>query len=154
MAASGERSMTKLAWSLGRRHDGRGRCERFGPFVGEEVHVTAESCLFCRIAAGEIPAKMVRSEEDVVAFRDVNPQAPLHVLVIPRRHIPSVAALEAADAELVGRLFLVARDIAREEGVEQAGYRLVMNVGPAAGQSVPHVHLHVLGGRELDWPPG
>jgi len=132
------------------RDDARG----FASHPGEEVHVTAESCLFCRIAAGEIPANVVRSEEDVVAFRDINPQAPLHVLVIPRRHIPSVPALEAADGALVGRLFLVARDIAREEGVEEAGYRLVVNVGPAAGQSVPHLHLHVLGGRELDWPPG
>lgn len=114
----------------------------------------AQSCLFCRIAAGEIPAKIVREDEETVAFRDINPQAPTHVLVIPRRHIPSVNVLTSGDAELVGKLFLAAREIAFEEGVADSGYRLVMNTGPGAGQSVDHIHLHLLGGRPLSWPPG
>lgn len=114
----------------------------------------AQSCVFCRIAAGEVPAKVVREDEYTVAFRDINPQAPTHVLVIPRRHVESANVLAPADAELVGRLVLAARDVARAEGVAETGYRLVMNTGPAAGQSVDHIHLHVLGGRELDWPPG
>ncbi|MBX6365579.1 MAG: histidine triad nucleotide-binding protein [Gemmatimonadetes bacterium] len=112
------------------------------------------ACLFCRIVAGEIPAKVVRQDEETVAFRDINPQAPVHVLVVPRRHIASVNALAAADAALVGALFLAAREIAAAEGLADAGYRLVMNTGPDAGQSVDHIHLHVLGGRHLGWPPG
>ncbi len=113
-----------------------------------------QSCIFCRIAAGEIPAKIVRQDEDTVAFRDLNPQAPTHVLVIPRRHVPSTNVLEPGDAELVGKLFLAAKEIAREAGVAASGYRMVMNAGPNAGQSVDHIHLHVLGGRGLAWPPG
>ena len=112
------------------------------------------ACLFCRILAGEIPAKLVHEDEETVAFRDIDPQAPTHVLVIPRRHIPSVNALDPADAQLVGRLFLAAREIARNEGIADGGYRLVMNTGPDAGQSVDHIHLHVIGGRRLKWPPG
>jgi histidine triad (HIT) family protein len=104
--------------------------------------------------AGEIPARIVREDEDTVAFRDVNPQAPVHVLVVPRRHIPSVNALESGDAALVGKLYLAAREIAEAEKVADSGYRLVMNTGPDAGQSVDHIHLHVLGGRHLGWPPG
>ena len=114
----------------------------------------AEECIFCRIAAGEIPAKVVRQDEDTVAFRDINPRAPTHVLVIPRRHIPSVNVLDPGDAALVGKLFLAARDIARSEGVDESGYRMVVNAGPDAGQSVDHIHLHLLGGRGLAWPPG
>ncbi len=114
----------------------------------------ADPCLFCRIATGDIPAKVVYEDDGVVAFRDINPQAPTHILIIPRRHIPSVNALEAGDAELVGRLYLVARELAETEGISGAGYRLVMNTGPAAGQSVDHIHLHLLGGRSLHWPPG
>jgi len=116
--------------------------------------VPDHDCIFCRIAAGEIPAKIVRQDEDTVAFRDLNPQAPTHVLVIPRRHIPSVNVLDAADASLMGRLFLAAREIARDEGVAASGYRMVVNAGPNAGQSVDHIHLHLLGGRGLAWPPG
>lgn len=111
-------------------------------------------CIFCRIVAGEIPAKVVREDEDTVAFRDIDPKASTHVLVVPRRHIPSVNALEEADAGLVGRLFLAAKEIASADGVAGSGYRLVMNTGPEAGQSVDHIHLHVLGGRRLAWPPG
>ncbi len=114
----------------------------------------AEECIFCRIAAGEIPAKVVRQDEDTVAFRDINPRAPTHVLVITRRHIPSVNVLAPDDAALVGKLFLAAREIARSEGVDASGYRMVVNAGPDAGQSVDHIHLHVLGGRGLAWPPG
>lgn len=113
-----------------------------------------QDCIFCRIAAGELPATLVREDDDVVAFRDIDPRAPTHVLVIPRRHIASVDDLGAGDAEVVGRLFLVAKDIAREEGVAESGYRLVMNTGPDAGQSVAHIHLHLLGGRDFAWPPG
>jgi len=113
-----------------------------------------EECIFCRIAAGEIPAKVVRQDEDIVAFRDVNPRAPTHVLVIPRRHIASVNVLDPDDAALVGKLFLAAREIARSEGVDESGYRMVVNAGPDAGQSVDHIHLHLLGGRGLAWPPG
>jgi histidine triad (HIT) family protein len=111
-------------------------------------------CIFCRIAAGEIPAKIVREDADTVAFRDIDPKAPTHVLVIPRRHIPAVSTLDPADSDIVGKLFLAAKAIARDDGVEEGGYRLVMNNGPDAGQSVDHIHLHVLGGRHMAWPPG
>lgn len=116
--------------------------------------MTRGECIFCRIVAGEVPAAIVRADEETVAFRDINPQAPTHVLVVPRRHIASVEGLEPADAPLVGRLVLAAREVARAEGVAESGYRLVLNIGPAAGQSVDHIHLHVLGGRPLRWPPG
>jgi histidine triad (HIT) family protein len=111
-------------------------------------------CIFCGIAAGSIPAQLVRQTEDAVAFRDINAQAPTHVLVIPRRHIASVNQLMETDAELVGKLYLVARDVARDSGLTDGGYRLVMNTGAAAGQTVDHIHLHLLGGREMHWPPG
>ncbi len=111
-------------------------------------------CLFCRIAAGQIPAKIVRQDEDTVAFRDINPRAPTHVLVIPRKHIASVNVLDPADAALMGKLVLAAREIAEGEGVAHSGYRMVVNAGPDAGQSVDHIHLHLLGGRVLGWPPG
>jgi histidine triad (HIT) family protein len=110
------------------------------------------SCLFCRIVRGEIPAKLVADTEDCLAFRDVNPQAPLHVLVIPKRHVASLAT--ADDAALVGRLSLVAAEIARREGFEEHGYRTVVNTNGDAGQTVFHLHLHLLAGRRLSWPPG
>jgi len=110
-------------------------------------------CLFCKIATGEIPADIVAQDELVVAFRDINPKAPTHVLLIPRRHIASAAALGAQDAEMLGRLFSVAAQVARDAGVER-GYRLVTNVGAGAGQSVAHLHFHLLGGRSMTWPPG
>jgi len=112
----------------------------------------ADDCLFCRIVRKEIPAKLVAEDEHCVAFRDINPQAPLHVLVIPREHVPSLD--EARDPELLGRLSLMAADIARKEGVAESGYRTVMNTNSAAGQTVFHVHLHLLGGRSMHWPPG
>jgi histidine triad (HIT) family protein len=111
-------------------------------------------CLFCAIASGEIPATRVRESERTIAFRDVNPQAPVHVLVIPREHYPDLAALTAAGdgllAELAGQAALVAKD----EDVADTGYRVVFNTGPEGGQTVQHVHAHVLGGRPMSWPPG
>jgi histidine triad (HIT) family protein len=109
-------------------------------------------CLFCKIVQGEIPAKSVKENERFVAFRDINPQAPTHVLAIPRKHIASLN--EATDAELIGDLMLFARDIAKEEGLADAGYRVVLNTNAGAGQTVFHIHAHVLGGRPLQWPPG
>ena len=111
-------------------------------------------CLFCRIVDGEIPADIVRSDPDVVAFRDINPKAPTHILIIPRKHIASVTDLADEDHAIVGKLFLAARDLAREEGVSTGGYRMVVNAGPQAGQTVFHIHLHLLGGRDMGWPPG
>ena len=112
------------------------------------------SCLFCRIIAGEIPAKIVRQDDRAVAFEDVNPQAPTHVLVVPRQHIGTLNDLTAHQEALVGHLIAMARDIARECGHAEAGYRTVFNCNAAAGQTVFHVHLHLLGGRTLSWPPG
>jgi len=110
-------------------------------------------CLFCKIVAGEIPSDQVHADDQVVAFRDINPQAPTHVLVIPRRHIPDAHALGEDDGEILARLFTAARGIADAEGLT-SGYRIVTNVGEEAGQSVFHLHLHLLGGRPMRWPPG
>ena len=112
----------------------------------------ADQCLFCRIVRKEIPAKIVHETDDTVAFADINPQAPLHVLVIPREHVASLN--ETSDAALVGRLALVAAEIARREGVDASGYRTVINTNADAGQTVFHIHLHLLAGRRLGWPPG
>jgi histidine triad (HIT) family protein len=110
--------------------------------------------LFERIAAGEIPADIVRNDEDVLAIRDINPQAPVHILVIPQRVIPRIGQARDNDGTILGKLLLAARDIAKQEGLDESGYRLVINHGPHAGESVPHLHIHLLGGRPLDWPPG
>jgi histidine triad (HIT) family protein len=110
-------------------------------------------CLFCRIAAGEVPATKIHEDELVVAIRDINPQAPTHVLVMPVAHVRSAADLTDADGPLLGRLFAVAARIAADEGLAN-GWRLVSNVGPDAGQSVDHLHVHLLGGRPMHWPPG
>ena len=112
------------------------------------------TCLFCRIAEGEIPADVIRSDQDLLAFRDINPKAPTHILIIPRKHITSVADMEAGDAEIIGKLFLAAKELAREEGISGTGYRMVINAGEDGGQTVFHVHLHLLGGRPMGWPPG
>jgi histidine triad (HIT) family protein len=112
----------------------------------------SDSCLFCRIVRKEIPATIVFENEHVVAFRDIDPRAPLHVLVVPRTHIASLD--EATNAEELGHLLLAAAQIAKAEGVASSGYRSVVNSGADAGQTVFHVHLHLLGGRKLDWPPG
>lgn len=111
-------------------------------------------CIFCRIAAGEIPADVVHDDGEILAFRDVNPQAPTHVLVIPRRHIATLLDADPADAELLGKLQLAAIEIARKEGLDSRGFRLVTNCLEEAGQSVFHVHLHLMGGRQMGWPPG
>lgn len=112
-------------------------------------------CLFCRIVTGEIPAKIVTRTEDFVAFHDIDPQAPVHVLVIPTRHVPAVRDATGTDGEaLLGRTFAAAAQVARELGLESRGYRLVTNTGPDAQQSVDHLHVHVLGGRQMRWPPG
>lgn len=110
-------------------------------------------CLFCRIIAGEIPSKKVYEDNHTYAFEDINPQAPTHVLVVPKRHVTGLREAKAEDAELLGRCHLVAANIARERSIED-GYRTVLNVGPRAGQSVFHLHVHLLGGRRLGWPPG
>jgi histidine triad (HIT) family protein len=111
------------------------------------------SCLFCRIITGELPATIVYRSDDVIAFRDAHPQAPTHILVIPTRHIVSIAETQDSDVELLGRLITVAKHIATAEKLE-AGYRLVVNTGTQAGQSVFHLHVHLLGGRRMSWPPG
>lgn len=109
-------------------------------------------CLFCKIVNGETPATIVHRNADIVAFRDIHPQAPTHILVIPTKHVESVAHLESSDVDLMGRLITTAKDIATQEGL--AGYRLVINTGREAGQSVFHLHIHILGGRSMHWPPG
>lgn len=111
-------------------------------------------CLFCKIIAGDIPSDKIYEDDHVYAFRDINPVAPLHVLIIPKQHIAMINDLEAADAETMGRLFIAAKYIAKELGFAEQGYRTVMNCGEAAGQTVFHVHLHLLAGRDLSWPPG
>jgi histidine triad (HIT) family protein len=111
-------------------------------------------CLFCAIAAETIPATRVLATDRVLAFRDIRPQAPTHVLVIPREHYPDVAALAAGDAALLHEVMTQAHQVAVAEGIGSSGYRVVFNTGPDGGQEVPHVHAHVLGGRSLTWPPG
>ncbi|HPE72579.1 MAG: histidine triad nucleotide-binding protein [Candidatus Competibacteraceae bacterium] len=111
-------------------------------------------CIFCKIAAGEIPADIVYDDGEVLAFRDINPEAPVHLLLIPRRHIATLNDLSEADAALVGRLYLAGQQIAVELGVAESGYRTVINCNRDAGQLVFHIHMHLLAGRELGWPPG
>ena len=116
---------------------------------------SAQQCLFCRIARRELPVTVVAETDECIAFRDVNPQAPVHVLVIPKRHVASLNDADGdADAELLGRLSLLGARVAREQGIAESGYRTVMNTNRDAGQTVFHVHLHVLGGRHRKWPPG
>jgi histidine triad (HIT) family protein len=112
------------------------------------------SCLFCRIIAGELPATRVVDGETVVAIRDIAPRAPTHVLVMPRDHIPSAADLTDADAKVVGHIFAMAAEIARAEGIAEQGYRIATNVGVWGGQTVDHLHFHLMGGRAFGWPPG
>jgi histidine triad (HIT) family protein len=109
-------------------------------------------CLFCRIVRKEIPATLVAETAQCIAFRDINPQAPVHVVIIPREHVASLN--EARDADLVGRLSLLAAEIARKEGIAESGYRTLINTNRDAGQTVFHIHLHLLGGRAMGWPPG
>ena len=113
-------------------------------------------CLFCNIVAGDVPADIVYEDDRTVAFRDISPQAPVHVLVIPRRHVTNAGTVTVDDADDLGALVVAAKAVADAEGIgtEDRGYRLIMNVGPDALNSVPHLHVHVLGGRTFDWPPG
>jgi histidine triad (HIT) family protein len=111
-------------------------------------------CLFCGIVAGRIPSTKVREDELTFAFEDISPAAPTHVLVVPKRHITNGGTVEATDAEDLASLLLAAREVAKDRGIFETGYRLVFNVGDDALNSVPHLHLHVLGGRKLGWPPG
>lgn len=111
-------------------------------------------CLFCKMVAGEIKPDSVYEDDDVLAFRDLNPQAPTHVLVIPKMHISTINDLQPDQAALIGKLFLAAQKVAKDEGIAERGYRTVMNCNREAGQSVFHIHLHVLGGRPMNWPPG
>jgi len=115
------------------------------------LNISAD-CLFCRIVRGEIPAKLVHESDDCVAFRDIDPKAPVHVLVVPREHVSSLN--DVKDPTVVGRLALVAAEIAKREGIADGGYRTVINTNGDAGQTVFHLHLHLLGGRPLSWPPG
>ena len=114
----------------------------------------AEDCIFCKIVAGDIPSDRVHEDEDCIAFRDINPQAPTHILVIPREHVVGMGDLGAADEGLLGRLLQVASQVAEDEGLTDPGYRVAINWGPDGGMEVPHLHLHVLGGRRMKWPPG
>jgi histidine triad (HIT) family protein len=112
------------------------------------------TCLFCRIVAGEIPSTRVAEDDMVIAFRDIAPRSPTHILVVPREHIPSAADLTEDDATTLGRIFATAADIARAEGIADGGYRIVTNVGTWGGQTVDHLHFHLMGGRAFSWPPG
>ena len=112
------------------------------------------ACLFCRIVAGELPSTLVLEHDEVIAIRDIAPRAPTHILLMPRDHIPSAADLTIDDAALLGRLFAAAAEIARAEGIAENGYRIVTNVGAWGGQTVDHLHFHLMGGRSMTWPPG
>jgi histidine triad (HIT) family protein len=145
---------------------GRRQARAVGVSLGRPLHCPAPGataarydrgvpdCLFCAIAAGQIPATIVVDGKRAVAFRDLNPQAPTHVLVVPRDHYPNVAALAAAGDGLLDELVAVAREVADADGIEATGYRVVFNTGQDGGQTVGHVHAHVLGGRPMTWPPG
>jgi histidine triad (HIT) family protein len=113
-----------------------------------------ESCVFCRVAKGAAPARVLFANEEVVAFHDMAPRAPVHVLVIPRRHIASLASATEGETEILGKLLLAAAEVARRTGIAETGYRVVTNSGSSAGQSVFHLHVHILGGRPMGWPPG
>ncbi len=116
--------------------------------------MAVENCLFCKIAEGQIPSKIVYQDEDIVAFEDIHPQAPHHLLLIPRRHITSISDLTLEDGPTLAMLFMVANKLAQKLGLGERGYRLVTNVGPDAGQAVYHLHFHWIGGRKFRWPPG
>ena len=143
----------------GRRERQRQSClvsrspEKFSVHIGL-IEMTDSDCLFCKIADGDISVDVVFESDDVIGFRDINPQAPTHVVIIPKRHVSTINDLTELDVDVVGLLYLAAKDIAKQEGFADAGYRVVMNCNAAAGQTVFHIHLHLLGGRQLTWPPG
>jgi histidine triad (HIT) family protein len=114
---------------------------------------TQNNCVFCKIIAGELPSQKLYQDQSITAFRDINPVATTHVLVVPNKHIPSTNELAAEDEQLVGRLFTIARQLAEDEGIEESGYRLIINTGPDAGQEVFHLHLHLIGGRRMGHLP-
>ncbi|MFA6301904.1 MAG: histidine triad nucleotide-binding protein [Legionella sp.] len=111
-------------------------------------------CLFCKIATGDIPAKIVYEDDELLAFRDINPQAPTHILIIPRKHFATINECSESDQQLLGALILRAKKIAEAEQLDKFGYRLVFNINSGGGQEVYHIHLHLLGGRQMTWPPG
>ena len=110
--------------------------------------------IFTKIANKEIPAKICYEDDEIIAFEDINPQAPVHTLIVPRRYIPTINDLESGDAELIGKMVMVAKKLAEEKNIGQSGYRLVFNCNTDGGQAVYHIHLHLLGGRKMSWPPG
>ena len=115
---------------------------------------SSADCLFCKIVAGSIPSKTAFQNDELIAFHDINPAAPTHILIVPRQHILNTTELTESNAPLIGRLILAAAKIAHEQGLDSKGYRIVTNTGPDGGQSVSHLHLHLLGGRKMSWPPG
>ncbi len=130
-----------------------------GVIIDQSLHfsdrrLSMSDCLFCKIIAGEIPSENVYEDDDVYAFKDIAPVAPMHYLIIPKQHIAMINSVEEKDAQAMGKLFVAAKNIALQKGFSKDGYRTVMNCGEAAGQTVFHVHLHLLAGRDLDWPPG
>ncbi len=112
------------------------------------------NCVFCRIIAKKIPSRIIYEDDLVTAFEDVNPQAPVHTLIVPKKHIPDIHSMTDSDKDLVGHLFLTAKKIAKDKGLDPKGYRMVINNGAGAGQTVFHLHLHILSGRHFSWPPG
>jgi histidine triad (HIT) family protein len=126
----------------------------WGIYRGPKTMTMDADCLFCKIVSGQIPATVVLNNDQVTVFRDINPQLPTHVLIVPNRHVANTETLSPADDALVGAMVRTAQDIARQEGLSERGYRLVFNTGPDAQNSVPHLHLHMLGGRAMSWPPG
>jgi len=113
-----------------------------------------QNCIFCKIIEKKIPAKILHEDEFAIAFEDLNPQSPVHLLIVPKRHIPDIHSIVVADREVIGHLFFVARTLASKKGLEKTGYRMVINNGRDAGQTVFHIHLHLLSGRPFSWPPG
>jgi len=120
----------------------------------KEGEIIMSDCLFCKIAAREIPSAVVYEDDAILAFKDISPQAPVHVLIIPKQHLTSAMDLNEENADLISKIFLTASKLAREFGIDQSGFRIVNNCGKDGGQSVGHIHFHLLGGRELGWPPG
>jgi|TARA_B100000678_G_scaffold283817_1_gene284435 histidine triad (HIT) family protein len=120
-----------------------------------EAHfMAANECLFCKIVVGDVPADILYQDDEVLAFHDINPQAPIHILVVPKQHLDSLASVADENRNLMGHIMLTAKEIAKDEGLSHSGYRTVINVGADGGQTVNHLHLHLLGGRALRWPPG
>lgn len=113
-----------------------------------------DNCVFCSIIDGKIPSQKVYEDDKILCFKDINPEAPIHLIIIPKKHIESINDLENKDAELIGHIFLKVKQIAKELKIDESGYRIVNNCGKDGGQTVPHIHFHLLGGRSLNWPPG